>query len=109
MKVEPTNENKKSGLNKILYFLGRTFNHTQALHDALNKVISFKDDNYVRAEGKSEDYEGKLIHVNGELRVSEPIADPNYNILIQAVKLRKIVQVGLQSLISFTYFKFLNF
>lgn len=45
------------------------------------------------AQGKSEDYEGKLIHVNGELRVSEPIADPNYNILIQAVKLRKIVQV----------------
>lgn len=59
----------------------------------MTEVVSFKDENYVQSQGKSEDYEGKLIHVNGELKVMEPIADPNYNILVQAVKLRKIVQV----------------
>lgn len=34
-----------------------------------------------------------MIHVSGELRVQEPIADSTYNILVQAVKLRKIVQM----------------
>ncbi|CRL06300.1 CLUMA_CG019018, isoform A [Clunio marinus] len=72
---------------------GRAFNHSRALEEALQKAVSFKEADYQRQNGKSENYEGKLIHVSGYVRVQEPIADATYNILVQAVKLRKIVQM----------------
>jgi Transmembrane protein 43 len=59
----------------------------------LSEAISFKNANFNELEGKSENYEGKLIHVHGEVRVHEPVGDGTYNILVQAVKLRKIVQM----------------
>lgn len=77
----------------IIFVLGRAFNHSRALEEALTEAVTFKDANYHQPTGKSEDYEGKLIHVSGMVRVQEPIAEPNYNILVQAVKLRKIVQM----------------
>lgn len=63
------------------------------MEEALTEAVSFRDANYQQLSGKSENYEGKLIHVSGLLRVPEPIAEPNYNIIVQAVKLRKIVQM----------------
>lgn len=54
--------------------------------------MSIKDENFHTAE-KSENYEGKLIHLHGQLRVQEPLSDATYNIMVQAVKLRKIVQM----------------
>lgn len=72
--------------------VGRAFKHSRALEEALNEAISFKEPSF-QPEGKSDNYEGKLLHVSGLLRVQEPIADATYNILVQAVKLRKIVQM----------------
>lgn len=63
------------------------------MEEALTEAISFKDSNYQQSNGKSENYEGKLLHVNGMLRVQEPISDANYNIMVQCVKLKKIVQM----------------
>ena len=56
-------------------------------------MISFKDSNYQSNNEKTENYEGKLLHVKGMLRVQEPISDANYNIMVQCVKLKKIVQM----------------
>lgn len=38
-------------------------------------------------------YEGKVIHVIGPLQIMEPLSEPDYNIHVQAVKLRKRVQM----------------
>lgn len=86
--------NEKYIFRSVKNFLsGRAFNHSKALQEALTEAISFKDSNYQQVNGKSEDYEGKLLHVNGMLRVQEPISDANYNIMVQSVKLKKIVQM----------------
>lgn len=76
-----------------MFHVGRAMNHSQALDEALTDAISIKSDNFQTVNAKSEDYEGKLIHVIGDLRVQEPISDATYNIMVQAVKLRKIVQM----------------
>lgn len=83
----------KRNLSSFKLLLGRAFNHNRALEEALDEAITFKNANFHELDGKSENYEGKLLHVHGELRIQEPIGDGTYNILVQAVKLRKIVQM----------------
>lgn len=63
------------------------------MEEALTNAITFKDNSASNPAGKSQDYEGKLIHVIGKLHVQEPLADYTYNILVSAVKLKKIVQM----------------
>ena len=40
-----------------------------------------------------EEYNGKLVLVSGTLSITDPLKDATYGISINAVKLRKIVQV----------------
>lgn len=63
------------------------------MEEALTNAITFKDNSGSNPVGKSQDYEGKLIHVIGNIRVQEPLAEYSYNILVSAVKLKKIVQM----------------
>lgn len=69
---------------------GRAINHHSALRDAFAQAISITKDQF---SDKSQDYEGKLVHLIGELSTHEPLGDSNYNILVQAVKLRKVVEI----------------
>lgn len=84
---------KKFFCYKNFIILGRSFIHNLALEEALASAITFRDTSSSNPKGKSENFEGKLLHIAGMLRVQEPIADANYNILVQSVKLRKIVQM----------------
>lgn len=59
----------------------------------MTKTVSIKSDNFQTVNAKSADYEGRLLHIVGDLRVPEPLSDATYNIIVQAVKLRKIVQM----------------
>lgn len=59
----------------------------------MTEAVSFKDTGYQETNGKSENYEGKLLHVIGYLRVQEPISEANYNLVVQSVRLKKIVQM----------------
>lgn len=79
--------------SNFLNILGRASYHSRALDDALTEAVSIKSDNFQSVNAKTEDYEGKLVHVTGDLRIQEPISDATYNIMVQAVKLRKIVQM----------------
>lgn len=70
------------------------FRHHSGLDEALAAAVSIKYDFSQRSQNaKSPNYEGKLIHVSGPLKVQEPIADAAYNILVQSIRLRKIVQM----------------
>lgn len=77
----------------IFIFSESSLHHKSALEEALANAITFRDSSSQNPAGKSEDFEGKLIHVIGKLRVQEPLAEYSYNILVSAVKLKKIVQM----------------
>lgn len=66
--IEVYREHKRTLLHCIL--TARSFNHRRALDGALADAVSIKDENYHTSE-KSENYEGKLIHLHGTLRVQE--------------------------------------
>jgi hypothetical protein len=40
-----------------------------------------------------EENNGKLVLISGPLAISDPLQDPTYEVSINAVKLRKVVQV----------------
>ncbi|CAO1442897.1 unnamed protein product [Diamesa hyperborea] len=73
---------------------GRAYKVNIALTEALKETISIIPDYYQRdVSAKSVNYEGKLIHVVNLLSVGEPLTDHVYNIQVQAVKLKKIVEM----------------
>lgn len=59
----------------------------------LEELVSSAESIDVHAGDEAEYYEGKIIHIVGPLRILEPISEPDYNIQVQAVKLRKRVQM----------------
>lgn len=58
----------------------------EELVSAAETTDVYTPDDYLR-------YEGKVVHVVGPLQILEPLSEPDYNIHVQAVKLRKRVQM----------------
>lgn len=82
--------NKKLGLIFIIFelFQGRAVHHAHSLDETYNNAIIVKD--YERLAPEND---GRVIHIAGILKVEEPLTEPEYGISIQAVKLKRRVQM----------------
>uniref|UniRef100_U5EWB1 Putative golgi apparatus n=1 Tax=Corethrella appendiculata TaxID=1370023 RepID=U5EWB1_9DIPT len=77
-----------AGTTILVWNEGRAVNKILALDEALNDAITVRaDEQYERF------YEEKLIHLNGPITTGEPLTESDYNIMVQAVKLKRRVQM----------------
>lgn len=67
---------------------GRAVHHAFSLEEAYNNVISLNPFERIQPE-----YDGRLVHISGPLIVEEPLTEPNYDISIQSIKLKRRVQM----------------
>ncbi|XP_041130671.1 transmembrane protein 43 [Polyodon spathula] len=67
---------------------GRALKTATSLDEGLSQVVSLQDIVTVDPEN-----EGRLVHLSGVLRTSQPLYDPNYGISIHAVKLKRQVEM----------------
>ncbi|XP_055532420.1 transmembrane protein 43 homolog [Wyeomyia smithii] len=70
------------------------WNEARAISIALSLEEAFNDAITASADRPYDRlYEGKLIHLSGWITTGEPLTEPDYNIQVQAVKLRRRVQM----------------
>ncbi|XP_055625694.1 transmembrane protein 43 homolog [Toxorhynchites rutilus septentrionalis] len=70
------------------------WNESRAINTTLSLDEAFNDAFTVSAEQLyDKSVEGKLIHLNGPIVTGEPLTEPDYNIQVQAVKLKRRVQM----------------
>ncbi|KAL4220896.1 Transmembrane protein 43 [Mactra antiquata] len=67
---------------------GRAVQTAKSLDEGLSMVVPLKSPNVI-----SLDNEGKLVHFIGNVQTSKVLSDPEYNIAVQAVKLKRIVEM----------------
>uniref|UniRef100_A0A182P8V7 Transmembrane protein 43 homolog n=1 Tax=Anopheles epiroticus TaxID=199890 RepID=A0A182P8V7_9DIPT len=72
----------------LIWNEGRTIRILLSLEEALNDAVTVSADAPYEKQ-----YEGRLIHLNGALSTGEPLTEPDYNIQVQAVKLKRRVQM----------------
>ncbi|KOB53259.1 Transmembrane protein 43-like protein [Operophtera brumata] len=77
----------------VTYFLIWAEGKTIESNLMLEELVSAAESIDVHTGDDSARYEGRVVHIVGPLRVMEPISEPDYNIHVQAVKLRKRVQM----------------
>ncbi|CAG9575776.1 unnamed protein product [Danaus chrysippus] len=77
----------------VTYFLVWSECQTIQSNLMLEDLISAAESIDVFTKDEAEHYESKVVHIIGPLRILEPISEPDYNIHVQAVKLRKRVQM----------------
>ncbi|XP_073943461.1 transmembrane protein 43 homolog [Choristoneura fumiferana] len=77
----------------VTYFLLWAESHTIQSNLMLEELVSSAVSIDVHTGDEAARYEGRVVHIVGPLRILEPISEPDYNIQVQAVKLRKRVQM----------------
>ncbi|XP_045529869.1 transmembrane protein 43 homolog [Pieris brassicae] len=77
----------------VTYFLVWAEGHAIQNNLMLEELVSAAETIDVHAIDDPKRYEGQVVHVVGPIRILEPISEPDYNIQVQAVKLRKRVQM----------------
>ncbi|XP_026764139.2 transmembrane protein 43 homolog [Galleria mellonella] len=77
----------------VTYFLLWAESQTIQSNLMLEELISVAESIDVHTGDEATRYESRVVHIVGPLRILEPISEPDYNIQVQAVKLRKRVQM----------------
>lgn len=73
----------------LLWNEGQAILNSQTLDEATNKVVTID----VYNPSIKSDYEDKLVHLLGPIDIMEPLTEPDYNIQVMSVKLKKRVQM----------------
>ncbi|XP_065156546.1 transmembrane protein 43 homolog [Atheta coriaria] len=76
------------GIWLLIWNEGRAVHHGNSLDEAFNNVVPLNIYEPVQAE-----LDGRLVHISGNLLIDEPLTEPEYTIAIQAVKLKRRVQM----------------
>ncbi|XP_065079084.1 transmembrane protein 43 homolog [Ochlerotatus camptorhynchus] len=70
------------------------WNEARAISTSLSLEEALNDANTVSGEHPyDKTYEGRLVHLIGPIVTGEPLTEPDYNIQVQAVKLKRRVQM----------------
>lgn len=72
----------------LTFTKARAISTSLSLDEALNDAITVSGE---RPYDKA--YEGRLVHLTGPIVTGEPLTEPDYNIQVQAVKLKRRVQM----------------
>lgn len=73
----------------IIWNEGRAVKIAKSLEDALNACVTLNDKGPIPLW----EFEGDLVHLSGPLQINEPLTEPDYNIEVSAVKLKRRVQM----------------
>ncbi|XP_055688427.1 transmembrane protein 43 homolog [Lutzomyia longipalpis] len=77
-----------AGASILFWNEGRAVHKILSLDEALNDAVSLNPENPLEST-----YEGRLVHISGTLVTDEPLTEPDYGIQVQAVKLKRRVQM----------------
>lgn len=67
---------------------GRAIRTATSLDEGLSQVLSLHPDMYLDPQNNN-----RLVHLYSSLRTSQPLYDPNYRVAVQAVKLKRNVEM----------------
>lgn len=67
---------------------GRALQTASSLHEGLSQVVSLEPFSNLDLQNNN-----RLVHLSAVLRTSQPLVDPNYRVVVQAVKLQRQVEM----------------
>ncbi|KAL1513720.1 hypothetical protein ABEB36_003092 [Hypothenemus hampei] len=76
------------GVYLLVWNEGEIVHHHHSLEETFNNAITLNPFEKLQPE-----YEGRVVHIMGDLKVDEPLTELEYGISIQAVKLKRRVQM----------------
>lgn len=76
------------GVYLLVWNEGRAIHHHLSLEETYNNAITLNPHDRLDPT-----YNGRVVYITGDLVVNEPLTEPDYGISVQAVKLRRRVQM----------------